>query len=193
MDVPKEYRNILVFRALIGYTGIQGLWASVKYIHLSTASSIFFTMPIWSAIFAWIFINERINIMDIVSVVCAFIGMLIVNNPWEETAEESAAEKSDIAIGTIFALSGAIGGSFAVLCMRHMRNMHYGISPFWFASGCTFLSMIVHSLQLNNSYYKDGELDREKTTTVYDTKTAVLIGLASVFSFFGQVFGSRSF
>ena len=80
-----------------------------------------------------------------------------------------------------------------MLCMRYMRNMHFGISPFWFASGCTFLSMIVHSLQLNSSYYVDGVLDREKTTTVYDMKTIALIGVASVFSFFGQVFGSRSF
>lgn len=29
MDVPGQFRNLIVFRALIGYTGIQGNWAAV--------------------------------------------------------------------------------------------------------------------------------------------------------------------
>ena len=71
-----------MFRALIGYTGIQGTWASVKYIHLSTANSMFFTFPIWSAIFAWIFLKEKIAVFDIVSLICAFIGVIVINEPW---------------------------------------------------------------------------------------------------------------
>lgn len=41
MDVPKTYRNIIVFRALIGYFGVQGMWASVKYMPVGTAACIF--------------------------------------------------------------------------------------------------------------------------------------------------------
>jgi len=146
MDVPKEYRNIIVFRALIGYVGIQGLWASVKYMPVSTASCIFFTLPIWSALYAFVFIKEKLSWYDIVLLISAFIGVLIINNPWEETSEDSIEQKQDILIGSAFALSGALGGAFAVLAMRIMRNMHYSISPFWFASGCTFWSPIVHTI-----------------------------------------------
>jgi hypothetical protein len=41
MDVPKNYRNIIVFRAIIGYVGVQGMWASVKYMPVGTAACIF--------------------------------------------------------------------------------------------------------------------------------------------------------
>ena len=37
MDVPTHFRNLIVFRALIGYTGIQGNWASIQYMRISTA------------------------------------------------------------------------------------------------------------------------------------------------------------
>jgi len=86
-------------------------------------------------------------------------------------------------------------GAFAILCMRIMRDgIHYSISPFWFASGCTFWSSIVHMIQLNGSYYNDAEqLIRERTTTIYDWKTIALMAVASMGSFFGQVFWSRAF
>lgn len=145
MDVPKEYRNILVFRALIGYLGVQGLWVSVKFMPVSTASCIFFTLPIWSALYAWIFIKENLNKADIGLMLFAFLGVIVINNPWEEVDSSKLEEKQNILIGSAFALSGAIFGAFAILCMRIMRNMHYSISPFWFASGCTLWSPIVHS------------------------------------------------
>ena len=67
--------------------------------------------------------------------------------------------------------------------------MHWAIAPFWYAIGCTFWSQIVFYIQLNGSHNDDPS----KTSAVYDFKTIWLITLASVFSFFGQVFQSRAF
>ena len=60
MNVPPKYRNIIVFRALIGYLGIQGMWASVKFMPVGTAACIFFTFPIWSGLYAFLFIKEKL-------------------------------------------------------------------------------------------------------------------------------------
>lgn len=60
MNVPKKYRNIMLFRSQIGYFGLQGLWASVYFMPVGTAACIFFTMPVWSALWAYIFIKEKL-------------------------------------------------------------------------------------------------------------------------------------
>ena len=193
MNVPLKYRNIIVFRALVGYFGIQGLWASVYYMPVGTSACIFFTLPIWSALWAYIFIKEKLQVLDVVSIFFAFAGVVIINRPWESGTDNKEAKS--YLIGSAFALSGAMLGAFAVLCMRIMRDgIHYSISPFWFASGCTFWSSIVHIIQLNGSWYNDeDQLIRDRTTTVYDWTTIALIAVASIGSFFGQIFGSRAF
>jgi drug/metabolite transporter (DMT)-like permease len=125
----------------------------------------------------------------------AFAGVILINKPWHTPSDSEQYSRRDILVGSSFALSGAICGAFALLCMRIMRNnIHYSISPFWFASGCCFCSPIVHMVQLNSSWYDENNmLILNKETTVYDTKTILLITAASVSSFFGQIFASRAF
>lgn len=183
MDVPKYYRKIIVFRALVGFFGIQGMWGSVKYMPVSTAGCIFFTMPMWTAFIAFVFLKEKLTYIDFLSLFMAFLGVLIINNPfgWGESGDSGNDDENNIFLGTVYALTGAIGGACALICMRVMRvGIHYSISPFWFASGCTFWSPFFHSVQLNNSY--DADVTK---TTVYDWQTIMLILGASVFSFFG--------
>ena len=61
------------------------MFSSVKFLPISTASSIFYTQPIWTALFAWIAIKESVTKYDIISIFTAFLGVLIINNPWQET------------------------------------------------------------------------------------------------------------
>lgn len=82
MDVPSKYRRIIVFRALVGFWGIQGMWGSVKYMPVSTAGCIFFTMPIWVAVIAFFFLKENLTKFDVFSLMMAFIGVIVINKPW---------------------------------------------------------------------------------------------------------------
>lgn len=81
----------------------------------------------------------------------SFAGVLIINNPFDThsadpTNSAPLYSNLDLLIGSSFSLGGAIGGSIAVLCMRYMnKGIHYTISPFWFASGGTLLSPMVHT------------------------------------------------
>ena len=108
---------------------------------VSTGSCIFFTLPIWAALQGWLILKESISLVDIVQLIVAFIGVVIINNPFahsEESKEELYTPKN-ILIGSIFAITGAISGSLAGVCMRYMnKDIHYSISPFWFAAGNCF-------------------------------------------------------
>jgi hypothetical protein len=57
---------------------------------------------------------------------------MVINEPWKTNSDvESEFTSNDILIGTIYAVTGAIGGAAALVCMRAMRvGIHYSISPF---------------------------------------------------------------
>jgi len=83
VSVPPKYRNIIVFRALIGFGGVQGYWGAIKYMPLNIGSCICMATPIFTAILACIFLGERITKYDVISMVCAFAGVILINNPFE--------------------------------------------------------------------------------------------------------------
>ena len=85
IEVQQEYRNVIVVRAILGYCGLQGWWSSVYYIPVSVANCIFFTYPIWAGIYCFCWLKEKLTIYDIFSVFAAFVGVIIVNNPWGES------------------------------------------------------------------------------------------------------------
>ena len=64
-----------------------------------------------------------------------------------KATEKLTYSTRDILIGTLFALSGALGGACANITKRIMKNgINFSVSPFWFAAGCSFWSPIVHSI-----------------------------------------------
>ena len=115
---------------------------------VGVAACLFFTSPIWTAIFGYFWINESITKLEIFSVFMAFFGVILINKPWEKSSEsEEKHSDKDMLIGSIFALTGAMSGAFSILCMRIMREgIHYSLAPFWFASGCCFCSPIIHCI-----------------------------------------------
>ena len=113
------------------------------YMPVSTADSIFFTFPIWSAFFAYVFIKEKITRYDILFTISAFLGVLIINNPFDTEEARKEGGETNVLAGSSFAISGAIGAAAALLCMRVMRDIHWMIPPFWNAGGFTYWSYLV--------------------------------------------------
>jgi len=81
LDIPIKYRIILMFRALVGFWGIQGYWSSAKYIPVSISGCLFGTCPLWVLIFGRIFLGEKISKCDFISIFFSFFGVIIVNDP----------------------------------------------------------------------------------------------------------------
>jgi len=163
---------------------------SLKYMPVSTSSCIFFTIPIWSTFLAFFILKEKITKWDIMQLTCSFVGVLLINNPFAENDQNSKYTTADIFTGSVIAIIGAVAGSLAGICMRYMnKGIHWALSPFWYACGCTIFSPVFHAFMMTESKaYTD-----VKTSTVYDTYIIILIILTSVFSFFGQVFASRAY
>ena len=65
LNISPKYRNLVVFRSFIGFVGVQGKVAALKYMPLSTSSCIFFSSPIWATIFAYFLLKEKVTKIDI--------------------------------------------------------------------------------------------------------------------------------
>jgi drug/metabolite transporter (DMT)-like permease len=65
LDVPRKFHHLIVIRSICGFLGFIGNVTSVKYMPISTASCIFYTCPIWTALLAFVYLKEKINKYDI--------------------------------------------------------------------------------------------------------------------------------
>jgi hypothetical protein len=59
---------------------------------------------------------------------------------FQEFTSEIQYSDSDILIGTILSLIGAISGAGVMIILRRLKNLHYSISPFWFSLGSLLIS-----------------------------------------------------
>mmetsp|Transcript_35751 Transcript_35751/g.54747 ORF Transcript_35751/g.54747 Transcript_35751/m.54747 type:complete len:83 (+) Transcript_35751:649-897(+) len=68
--------------------------------------------------------------------------------------------------------------------MRAMKeDIHYSISPFWFSIGCTFFAPLCSAPYMATA----------EESTVYSWKLVLLMTIASLGSFFGQICQSRAY
>ena len=104
LDVPRKYHKHMLLRSFCGFIGYLGLVASVKFMPVSTASCIYFTLPIWTAVLAFFFLNEKINKYDVLQIFSAFLGIIIINNPFSsnEIPANDTIKKSEFQDSKIY-------------------------------------------------------------------------------------------
>jgi drug/metabolite transporter (DMT)-like permease len=87
--------------------------------------------PVLTAVFANIFLKENVTKFDWVALLSAFIGVIMVNNPFKTEDSINELSTHNILIGTIYALTGAFAFSGTVISIRKMGSgIHYTVGPF---------------------------------------------------------------
>lgn len=105
-----ENQKILIFRSLFGTLGIIFNFYSIDKLILSDANMLNKLSPFFVIIFSWLFLSEKINIKQILSILIAFIGALFVIKP-------------SINSEVIPALIGALGGVLAAAAYTCVRAL----------------------------------------------------------------------
>jgi len=76
--LSKEERVPMFWRAIFGYIGLIGLYLSVAFTTLTKATVIFWTMPIFTALYARCFLQETLSVYDWFACFIAFFGMFLM-------------------------------------------------------------------------------------------------------------------
>jgi drug/metabolite transporter (DMT)-like permease len=98
-------------------------------ISLTKASVLYWTAPIFTAIFAKIHLKERITQFDWYAAILAFVGIFIMQNPFSASSN-TQIDSFHETIGASLAISGAITlGMVSVMIKKMGKEVHYLMSP----------------------------------------------------------------
>lgn len=95
--------------------------------------------------FSWIFLGEPCHRIQIVTFICAFVGVLLVTRPpfifgAQEGMKFTAMQNIT---GSLLALLGAISMSFVFIWMRKLKKTSVSVIVIWFAYTCVLLGALM--------------------------------------------------
>jgi drug/metabolite transporter (DMT)-like permease len=72
---------LLIFRGAMGFIALLAFFYNVAHIPLADAMTFSKTAPIFTAIFAYLFLSEKLNIYQVLAILVGFIGIIFIIQP----------------------------------------------------------------------------------------------------------------
>jgi drug/metabolite transporter (DMT)-like permease len=117
-----ERLQLHVARNIIHYGAQLGWFFALTLIPIGQVVAIEFTMPIWTAILAAMFLGERMTVWKIVAIVLGVVGVIIVVRP----------AAGEINPGQLIALAAAVGFGVSVAMVKLLTRTEPAVSIiFW--------------------------------------------------------------
>jgi drug/metabolite transporter (DMT)-like permease len=158
----------LLLRNMVGFVAMILTFWSLPHVPLATFTAIQFTMPLFAAVLAALFIGERMSSSRLLTVITGFAGALLILRPSSAT--------HDFFMG--IALLAAFVISISTIILRRLTATERGLAiVFWF----TVFSMSVSGLWMLTGYIRP---------TLHDAILLVGSGLAGGM---GQVLLTHSY
>ena len=116
MGKPK---TLLWLRGIVGFFALIAVYKGLILLPLAEATLIQYLNPIFTALLAFLFLNERIHINTMVCMFFGLAGLLIISQPQVLGGEPLQAE------GVLIALLGALGSGAAYTLVRRLSNQEH--------------------------------------------------------------------
>lgn len=109
-------------RNILHYAAQYGWFLALTLIPLAQVVAIEFTMPIWTAVFAVLFLSERLNAWKILAIVLGLIGVIIIVNP----------TSAQVSSGQLLMVVVAIGFGASIVMVKSLTRTDSGVAiVFW--------------------------------------------------------------
>ncbi len=105
---------LLFFRGFMGFIALLAFFYNIAHIPLGDAITFSKTSPIFTAIFAWIFLNEKLSLKAWLAIAVGFVGILLITAP-----TGIGFSKYDI-----LGIFSGIGAALAYTSIRELRNYY---------------------------------------------------------------------
>ena len=103
--------QLLLGRSFAGCCGIFGNFYALSHIPIGEAMTLNKTAPFFAVLFSWIFIKEKAGLRQILYLVVAFLGAMLVMKP---------GFQGEATFATLCALGGGLGAGIAYTCVREL-------------------------------------------------------------------------
>ncbi|MBU1659341.1 DMT family transporter [bacterium] len=105
---------LLFFRGFMGFSALLAYFYNIAHIPLGDAATFSKTAPIFTAVFAWLFLNEKLTFKAWFAVIIGFIGILFITQPGG-----IGFSKYDI-----LGIFSGVGAALAYTSVRELRNYY---------------------------------------------------------------------
>jgi drug/metabolite transporter (DMT)-like permease len=109
--ITRNFR-LHVIRNIVHYSAQYAWFSALLLIPIAQVIAIEFTLPIWVAILAAVFLSERLHLAKAAAVTLGFAGILVIVRPGGETLDH----------GHLWALAAALGFSVSVTLTKYITR-----------------------------------------------------------------------
>jgi drug/metabolite transporter (DMT)-like permease len=111
-----------VLRNIVHYAAQYGWMAALLLIPLAQVVAIEFTMPIWAAVLALVFLGERLNTAKVLAIVLGLAGVWVIVRP----------ATTGLNPGQLIALAAAVGFAVSVVLVKSLTRTDAAVVvSFW--------------------------------------------------------------
>lgn len=175
--------GLLIFRGVVGTLSLYLLFYAIQNLGLSRASTYQYTYPIFLAFLSWLFLGEKLSLMEWIAILLGFAGILFVFRP-----DFSMSLRNHV-IG----LGNALLTAVAYLAIRQLGQFYdtRGIVLSFMLSGIILpiFSMII------GTYFPSDQLDFLIGTFKWPVTLAHWLGFLAlgITAMIGQIMMTQSF
>lgn len=177
---PKGKRFMLLLRSFVGTTGLMLSFYAFRHMPLADASVVVFSVPVFVAIFARLFLKEPCGLFNVITVILTLIGVVLITRPpiiFNEMVPALASPNEKVKTdlwGAVAAFSATLFGANAYVLLRALKGLHFSVIMTNFGSFALVQTLLVSYLLGTLCIPKCG-IDR------------ILIVALALFSFGGQI------
>lgn len=118
MKTPMKHEGgkplLLLFRGLMGFSALLAFFYNIAHIPMGDAMTFSKTSPIFTAIFAWLFLSEKLSAKGWLAVMVGFVGIVMITKP-----TGMMLGKTDI-----LGIASGIGAALAYTSVRELKKYY---------------------------------------------------------------------
>ncbi|OWR47800.1 putative Transmembrane protein [Danaus plexippus plexippus] len=126
---PEGKRLLLLLRSIVGTVGLMLSFYAFRNMPLADASVIVFSVPVFVALFARVFLKEPCGIWNTLSIMLTLVGVILITRPpfiFGETKVENNQNYNSLR-GAIAAFVSTIFGANAYVLLRVLKGLHFSV------------------------------------------------------------------
>ncbi|KAG8190162.1 hypothetical protein JTE90_008696 [Oedothorax gibbosus] len=129
---PRPVRHLLIFRGLVGATSLFLRFVAFRYLPIADASVIIFSIPVFVAVLARIFLKEPCGFFHAFTVLLTLGGIVLITKLPQILMNEISHYGTTHYFGIGAALGSTLFGASVYVVIRKMTAVHHSIIMFNF-------------------------------------------------------------
>ncbi|XP_071496277.1 solute carrier family 35 member G1-like [Diadema antillarum] len=144
LEIKLQEWKFLFLRAVLGTLSGIFYFHSLALLDLSTAKSVFYLTPIFTAIFASLFLKESCSLLKVISICVSVVGILFIVQPnviFGNIGTTGRQEDKDFVLGVCIAVGQALVAAFIYITLRKAGKVKIDVHLIMFVFGAVTSSV----------------------------------------------------